>query len=461
MGFAEIRSVGAGSSGAISLDTVDQLKEAEEAAVLAPIDKNIEKNEAKDETLDSLVTTLKGLKASTSTLSDDSLYLKRSVETNSDDFEITVDSGVSAQSFSLKVNQLATEDVFQSQTFTSSDDFIGVDSSTTLTIGVGDGTDIEFDIEPTTTLQELKEKINDKQMGITASILNTGPDEYRLILKGQERGEEGAIRITEGEGLSLGFSDEENRVQEAQNAKFEYNGIEITRSSNTVEDLIFGVKIELKEESVSPQSVAVTENMDSILEEIQNFVSAYNSTLSSLSEATKYDDETKKAGAFQGDSDVTGITREFNRIILSRDKDNNTLTKFGFSLNDLGMLEFNSTTFSNEFKKDSGAVKEFFQGTDTTFAGRTTHSGGTFYQLNEALDNYVGGEGRLTLLQQGLTKEGKNLQEEREKTLELLEGKYEMLANRFAAYDGMIGQLTAGFQSLQMQIETATNGGNN
>jgi len=460
MGFAEIRSVGAGSSNAINLDTVDKLKEAEEAAIVGRIDQNIEKNKAKEESLDSLMTLLQGLKASTSTLSDDSLYLKRSVETNSDDFEVSVDSGVNAQSFSLNVKQLASEDIIQTNTFDSKSANIGVSSDTTLTIGVGDSS-YDIDVTSSTTLEELKQSINDKDIGVTASILNTGKDEYRLILKGDSVGDDGAITLTEGEGLNLGFSEEDNRVQTAQNALFEYNGIEISRSSNSVDDLIYGVKIELKETSVSPQQVAITENMGTITEEMQNFVSSFNSVISSLSEATKFDDESKKAGAFQGDSNITSITRELNRIVLDRDSDNNTLSKFGITLNKLGHLEFDSTTFEAEFKKDSSAVKQFFQGTDSTVGGRTVHTGGAFYRLNETLDGYVGSNGRLTYLDQGLTSESENLQKERERSLELLNTKYDMLANRYAAYDGMIGQLTSGFQSLQMQIETQMNGGNN
>jgi flagellar hook-associated protein 2 len=458
MGFAEIRSVGAGSSNAISLDTVDKLREAEQSAVIKPIDKNLERNKAKNETLDVLITQLQGLKASTSTLSDDSLYMKRSVSTTTDAFSVSADNGVKAQTFSLNVKQLASEDIIQSNTFSSRSESIGKKDSS-ITIKVGDS-EHKIELDDTTTLEQLMQKINDKDIGISASILNTGENEYRLILKGKTLGDDGAISISESDGLDIGLSKDENHVQTAQNALFNYNGIEISRSSNTVKDLIYGVKIELQDTTIKAESVTVSENIDSIMEEMQNFISSYNSLQSSLNEATKFDEETKKSGAFQGDSNVTSITRELNRLILSSDKDSNTLTKYGISLNKLGNLEFDSSVFEQEFKKDSQGVQDFFKGTDSNLNGKRVHNGGVFYKLNHVLDQFVGSKGRLNYLQQSISNQGKSLQEEREKSISLLDSKYEMLANRYASYDSMIGQLTSGFQSLQMQIETQMNGGN-
>lgn len=453
-----ISSIGLGSDGAISSDILDQLRKVEESNIVTPIDNDLETNSLKQNSLDTIITTLSSLKSFASSLSDDSLYLERVANvTGSNSVSVSVDSGVTPQEMEITVNQLAKGDVIQSDAMDSQDEVIA-DSDTTLEINVG-GTDYSIDVEAGTTLSELVQLLNDKDIGVKASTLNTGPNEYRLILKSEELGEDGAITIAENDDLTTNLSSEENRVQTAQNAEFTYNGISITRSSNTVEDLVLGVSIQLLNEDENASYVSIEQETDLIIEEAQNFVSMYNDLLSTLSTATDYDEDTDSAGVFQGESNIRTIKSDLNRALMAIESDGESLATYGISFNDAGTLELSTSTLASALENDPDSVKEFFQGVDKTDRyGIKTHMGGVFYSINDIIDGYVGSEGKLTYFNTSLSDSYNNLVEERERAMSILDTRYEMMATRFAAYDSIIGTLTNSFESLNMMIQSELSG---
>ena len=59
----------------------------------------------------------------------------------------------------------------------------------------------------------------------------------------------------------------------------------------------------------------------------------------------------------------------------------------------------------------------------------------------------------LKMFEKSIDNDTKKLQEEREQSLKRLNERYEIMANKFAAYDSLINQMNQQFQSLQMQID--------
>ena len=100
------------------------------------------------------------------------------------------------------------------------------------------------------TLADLRDGINNADMDVTASILKTGDLTYALVLKARE-GAAHAMRITATEdpgaaGLNnFAYSTPDSSVQTiaAADAKFDMDGVTITRETNEVTDLIKGVTL--------------------------------------------------------------------------------------------------------------------------------------------------------------------------------------------------------------------------
>lgn len=365
MATSSVSSLGLGSDGALSYDTIDQLRKVDETAKLDPIDAKITKNTTKQTDLTSLTSLVTTLETSTNSLASEMSYLKRSSTVSNTAVSITAQSGTTVQDFSLHVTKLAEQDVYQSKAYTSqTSTFASGNDTLKLTIN---GNDYTFDVTATTTLSELKDKINDKVGDkVTASIINVGgTDPYRLIIKSDTTGTDNAITLssTGTTKTDMGLTN----IQTAKNAEFTYNGVPVTRSKNTFDDLIKGVSITLNEinTSTANSNVSITQDWSEIKKTVESLVSSYNSLMTKLTDFTKYDTDTKTAGTFQGVSEINTLTREVKKQILSVDSSGRSLADFGIELNTDGQLKLDSAVLNKKIQDDPSGLQEYFRGSTT------------------------------------------------------------------------------------------------
>ncbi|MBZ7978903.1 flagellar filament capping protein FliD [Campylobacter sp. RM12654] len=157
-----------------------------------------------------------------------------------------------------------------------------------------------------------------------------------------------------------GIDAKSNHVQTAQDAKFIYEGIEISRSTNTIDDLIIGAKISLKKEGIT--NFKVSDDLDSLTEHLTTFTTNYNSIVNSLATSTGFDKEKKTAGSLQGISEVSKLKTMLSSMITKTDSNGISLSGMGFELNEKGILTFKKSKFEEAYKKNSEGIKNFLQG---------------------------------------------------------------------------------------------------
>lgn len=421
----EKSQLGVGSGNILSWDTIDKLKEADTKALVKPLETKIQDNLTKQKDLTAITTLLSTFKANVSNLTSDNTYLRRDANaTGSGSVSVTANAGVAEQNMSLSVQQLATHDSYQSKTFSLRNESVfNTDVSFGISIG---GKDYVINADSSTTLEGLAEKINEATEGkVQAKILNVGgaagAESFRLVIQSAETGEANkmsfyAITGTTGGNAShtsndstleaLGFyfdkasttnTDKDshgNTIQRltlkkpddikdkgdnvgsqldvAKDAKFKYNGIDITRSSNTVDDLILGVSLTLNKVDKEGEStnVNITQSTEGILEDIKAMVESYNSLINNINEATKYDSETGLAGTFQGVREITSITTELNKIINGVSKDGKSLADFGITLTKDGLLTLDSSVLNDMINNKFDEFKSFFS-SETKFTNVT------------------------------------------------------------------------------------------
>lgn len=424
----EKSQLGVGSGNILSWDTIDKLKEADTKAMVKPLETKIQDNLTKQKDLTAITTLLSTFKGSVSNLTGDNTYLKRDANaTGSNSVSVSVSAGVAEQNMNLSVQQLASQDSFQSKTFGSRTESV-FDKDVSFGISIG-GKDYVINADSTTTLEQLAEKINEATEGkVQAKILNVGGDEpFRMIIQSAQTGEANKIdfySITGGNNSNashtstdstleaLGFyfdkvstpgaggaqTDEDshgNQIQRltlkkpddlsedekknagsqistAQDAKFKYNGIDITRSSNTIDDLILGVNLTLNkvDKDGETTNVNITQSTEGIMEDIKAMVESYNSLMNNINEATKYDSETGLAGTFQGVREITSITTELNKIINGVSKDGKSLADFGITLTKDGLLTLDSSILNDMINTKFDEFKNFFS-SETKFTNVT------------------------------------------------------------------------------------------
>lgn len=296
-------------------------------------------------------------------------------------------------------------------------------------------------------------------------------DDGEVYIKPQdEAGREALSKLGLSEGTFADYARTQEQtfklknIQSGQDAEIVYNGVTITRGKNTINDIVGGVNIDLVSTTTegNPVTVSIGADDENIIEDIKGFVEKYNELMPKLAEVTRYDPDTQTAGIFNGVSFIRMIRSTINKIFSMSSGSGlemQSLVKYGLSLDDNSKMSFDESKLRNALNSNADAVREFFIGVDKTVLGKETRVGGVFRVLNEDLDSMVkGSNSTLKLYEQSLTRDDKRLREDRKRTMERLNTRYESMAERFAAYDSQIAQTNNSFNSVQMMINQATKG---
>lgn len=397
------------ASSILTQDVIDGLKDADESVQIKPLTLKIDKNTKKQADITALTTLVSTLKTSYADVANETAMLKRTVSAaGSGSVTANVEAGVAEQTVRLSVSQLAQVDSYQSKGFKSrSDTLTGISSDQSLTLSVGDKS-VDIKVGASTTLEDIINQINDGAGdAIKASIVNTGGENgYKMILQSKESGEKNQIKFSvKGDNPDalkgaqdvlekLGFKtnqteikDDKNQVtgynltidtnntsaggkqlQKAQDAKFNFNGIDITRSSNKVDDLIVGVTFNLNNVdeknsttgALKESVITIGKDTDAVVKSLKSMVTAYNDLISNISTATSYDRENGVAGTLNGMSEITGIKRKLQNLFESSNSDGKSLQNFGFSFTEKGVLSVDESKLKDTISKDYEGFKSFF-----------------------------------------------------------------------------------------------------
>ena len=397
------------ASSILTQDVIDGLKDADESVQIKPLTLKIDKNTKKQADITALTTLVSTLKTSYADVANETAMLKRTVTAaGSGSVTANVEAGVAEQTVRLSVSQLAQVDSYQSKGFKSrSEALTGITKEESLTLSVGDKS-VDIKVGASTTLEDIINQINDGAGdAIKASIVNTGGENgYKMILQSKESGEKNQIKfsvkgdnpdalqgakdvleklgfktnqtpITDDKGAITGYNLEIDtadtsaggkQLQKAQDAKFNFNGIDITRSSNSVDDLIIGVTFNLNNVdeknsttgALKESVITIGKDTDAVVKSLKSMVTAYNDLISNISTATSYDRENGVAGTLNGMSEITGIKRKLQNLFESSNSDGKSLQNFGFSFTEKGVLSVDESKLKDTISKDYEGFKSFF-----------------------------------------------------------------------------------------------------
>jgi flagellar hook-associated protein 2 len=470
-----VSSLGIGS-GVLTADIIDQLKEVDQNAVIKPLDRKIEFNKQKQDAYSLLTSHMTSLKASAAALSDDLIFAGQKADVTGD-AQISLDPGTNIDSFTLKTEKLAQKDITQMGSLVDRDKAKAATGSGVLKIN-----DKEINYTAAMTLSDLAQAITDAGGDkFSASILKTGEGAFSLIVSSKETGIANALTIEDvGGNLAAGLQapaviDEVTgldtgevayvKAQEAQDAKFIYNGITMTRSSNTISDISVGLNITLKKEG-DIANVEVGIETQNIVDEMQNFVDAYNELMSNLNDMSLSNAETGAEGVFTNDSFVKSIGRELSSMISSLNIGGQSFIGLGaestnaagekqisqiFDLSREGRLSLNTANLEKKLEQDPKGMQELLSG---GYDKDYNPTDGFFDKINNKLENYTGSGKLLASYQTGLETEAKNFTKNRDLSMQSLNERYATMSARFAAYDSIISRINNQFSALQMMIDS-------
>ncbi len=178
------------------------------------------------------------------------------------------------------------------------------------------------------------------------------------------------------------------------NAKFTFNGINIQRNSNTVDDLVNGVTIDLKAEMevTDPDvSISVTSDVSGITSKIQEFIDNFNSAYNTI--RGNYYSGDGGRGVFVGDQNAIALMRELQNVAIDEvsgiaDGNYNRLSDIGIDFDpDVGLSITSSADLESAITERVDEVADLFNSTS-----------GIASSLYDTLDTYLGFDGALSQL---------------------------------------------------------------
>jgi len=319
-----------------------------------------------------------------SDLSSPSLFQSRSVS-SSDDSVISIQSnGVPVTgAYQVKSLQLAqSHTLVANQTFSSASDTL---STGTLSIAVGGQTQNIVIDNSNNTLEGLQSIINNGNYGVNASIINNGGN-YQLMFSSKESGAASEISVS---GLTEFDTSGFTTTSEAQDALMSINGLVVSNNSNTFDDVIDGLQINLKSASQSTQSLSVASDAEGITNTISDFVDVYNQLDTILDDLGSYkqltDEEAESEdNAFFGDLAGSSLLRDLKSQIreslsgaIPQLSDPNTLASAGLSFDTGGQLSLDTTVLNNLVTNNLDGLANVFSKNGQTTDPLMTVSGGS------------------------------------------------------------------------------------
>jgi flagellar hook-associated protein 2 len=293
---------------------------------------------------------------------------------NSDAISAIADNANTSGTYSISVTSLAQAKSLAASNF--ADTSSTKTGTGTLTITTGDNDAVNVTItDSNNTLTGVCNAINQADAGVTATIIHDGTSSpYRLLITANNAGTANSFTVTDN--LSGGQALNLEQKQAASDAVFVLNGVNITKSSNSVSDVIPGVTFTLKAKTAGAVDLTVDKDIDSIISSLNDFVSAYNSVNAYINSQFAYDSTNKKAGLLSGDSTLRNIQsnlqNQITQSITNRFTNYSVAGQVGLEFNRDGGLALDSDKLRTALSSNFSSVAALFLGNGTSSDSATT-----------------------------------------------------------------------------------------
>ncbi len=490
--MASITSLGIGS-GLDTANMLEQLKYNEQKRLL-PYTNMQNSYESKISAWGQISSSLDALNKSIKPLQGDAFHAVN-VSSNKA-FTATATSGAIADSHSVTVSQLATSHKVKTQPLASNqnaDTQLGEpnNGSRTVVIEQKNGSEMRVELkDDETSLNQIAKAINKEDGDVHASVQNTdqGP---QLVLTSKTTGTDGemSVRVEGDEKLDdvLRFGDPDKddamiSVAAAQDAKLEVDGSSYTRSSNTIDDILTGVTLELKEVSekdpssttggLKAETLSLTPDMTQYKTSIQNFVTEYNALINQTTASSKYvpsdssgltnNDVQKPSsenGALMGDSMLRGLVNEtrtaVNGVYGENGAEYRSLADIGITIDPkTGLMTLSEDKLDAAIANDPDAVANIFMDKNGN-EGLASTLGGIITKYNGDPDKKI--DGSIKAATDSLNKQVEQVKEQIERTQKLIDAQVERYRIQFQTLDTTMASLNSTSNQLGALISTLNN----
>lgn len=426
-----VLGLGQGQAATLNSELIDKLKTAEKKATVSPIEAKLEKFTSEREAMTSINKSVDELLAAVKVFSLNQTtgthaFNSKSASTSGDSvmFDAEDVNALQVGFTNVNVSQLAQKDVWQTNgaAINSSEKDVKIDKGI-ITVNDKDFNTANF------TYNELVKEINKEVPGVTATLADTGSNEFRLLIKSDNTGVANKVTIS---GSTLGF----DNVLEAKDMKMKVDGVEYTNSSNSM--TISGLKISATK--IGESTINIEEDNSQLTKQMETFAKAYNELNATI------DKELYSADSSISDkAALRDVMSKVKSTLFGTGNADATIFSYGFSFNEKnGDLKFDAKEFEKAAKIDKQAIQNLFVG--------VAEKPGIATVLDEAI-TISGVKKSLLDYDLNMLSRENTLKKDKETAEKTIDARYQQMSLQFASYGAIINQMEASFNGLKLMIQ--------
>ena len=426
-----VLGLGQGQAATLNSELIDKLKTAEKKATVSPIEAKLEKFTSEREAMTSINKSVDELLAAVKVFSLNQTtgthaFNSKSASTSGDSvmFDAEDVNALQVGFTNVNVSQLAQKDVWQTNgaAINSSEKDVKIDKGI-ITVNGKDFDTANF------TYNELVKEINKEVPGVTATLADTGSNEFRLLIKSDNTGVANKVTIS---GSTLGF----DNVLEAKDMKMKVDGVEYTNSSNSM--TISGLKISATK--IGESTINIEEDNSQLTKQMETFAKAYNELNATI------DKELYSADSSISDkAALRDVMSKVKSTLFGTGNADATIFSYGFSFNEKnGDLKFDAKEFEKAAKIDKQAIQNLFVG--------VAEKPGIATVLDEAI-TISGVKKSLLDYDLNMLSRENTLKKDKETAEKTIDARYQQMSLQFASYGAIINQMEASFNGLKLMIQ--------
>jgi flagellar hook-associated protein 2 len=253
-----------------------------------------------------------------------------------------------------------------------------------------------FAITATSTVQELLDAIENAYGDVIATV--TGDGRIQIADNAQTTGSS-HLNVAFAESVANGTLDfgtfgaaatlRKREIVAGENAVLVVDGVTVTKTENTIDDVIAGVTLNLlKEDAGTTVTLNIDRDIDAVMEKINAMVTGYNEVSSYISAQQSYDMDTQeKGGVLFGDGTLSSIKSELQSTLIQ------TVWGVSSQFSSLGLIGINvdnSGALSIDSDKLKGYLRTNFNDVRSLFASGGMTSTGTLQYVTHSQNSQAG-----------------------------------------------------------------------
>jgi flagellar hook-associated protein 2 len=304
--------------------------------------------------------------------------------------------------------------------------------------------------------------INTANLGVSAQLVSTGDAStpYKIMMTGTS-GASNAFSLTSltAAGAAVTGVNFATRLQSAEDAALNVNGMAITSSTNRITDAIPGSTLELFTTTTGAASLDFSRDTSTVKTKIKALVTAFNDANSMLNVVSDPKSTVAEYGASLVGNNVVSTVRSQMRSLITTDSTSpsgglNALRDLGLSINRTGTLELDATKLDSAMLNKFDNVVTLLTSNQEKLSVTSALPAGAAGEAVKKLTNLLDVSGAITAQSNNLTKKITDYQKE----LTALDARMTALLTRynkqFATMESVVGQS----KSLQTSLKSSFEG---